>query len=115
MTRSTWKIAEDRLGGALPDLVNEADLMRQYKTARSALRNVLSRIQEEGWVERRIGHGWCFLPMIDSAQAYEESYLYRSALETDRPSGAPGSRRIRPNWPGCAGSRGRLPKAASSP
>ncbi|GAB7548963.1 GntR family transcriptional regulator [Cupriavidus sp. 8B] len=75
------KIAEDRLSGALPDLVNEADLMRQYKTARSALRNVLSRIQEEGWVERRIGHGWCFLPMIDSAQAYEESYLYRSALE----------------------------------
>ncbi|GJG98208.1 GntR family transcriptional regulator [Cupriavidus pauculus] len=75
------KIAEDRLSGALPDFVTEADMMRQYSVARSALRKALSKIQEEGWVERSIGHGWTFLPMIDSAQAYEESYLYRTALE----------------------------------
>ncbi|SOZ77214.1 GntR family Transcriptional regulator [Cupriavidus taiwanensis] len=75
------RIAEDRLNKSLPDLVNEADMMRQYNVSRSALRKALSRIQQEGWVERSIGHGWIFLPMIDSAQAYEESYLYRTALE----------------------------------
>jgi len=74
-------IAADRLARKLPDEVNEADLMRTYTVARSALRKVLSRIQQEGWIEKSRGHGWKFLPMIDSPQAYEESYLYRAAIE----------------------------------
>ena len=32
-------------------------------------------------MERRSGHGWSFLPMIDSVEAYEESYLFRLAIE----------------------------------
>lgn len=75
------RIAEDRLSQRLPDLVNEADLMRLYSVARSALRKVLSRIQQEGWVEKSVGHGWHFQPMIDSPEAYEESYVFRTALE----------------------------------
>ncbi len=75
------QIADDRLAHKLPDLINEADLMRLYKTSRSALRKVLSRIQEEGWLEKSVGHGWSFQPMIDSPQAYEESYVYRTAIE----------------------------------
>ncbi|WAL81234.1 GntR family transcriptional regulator [Pandoraea sp. XJJ-1] len=75
------KIAEDRLAGRLPDVVSEADLMRQYDVARSVLRKVLSVMQEEGWLERQVGQGWQFLPMIDSIDAYEESYLFRAAIE----------------------------------
>ncbi|RQT43322.1 GntR family transcriptional regulator [Burkholderia cepacia] len=75
------KIAEDRLAHCLPDVVTEADLMRQYDVSRSELRRVLSRMQEEGWIERQVGHGWQFLPMIDSVEAYEESYLFRAAIE----------------------------------
>jgi DNA-binding GntR family transcriptional regulator len=75
------KIADDRLGHRLPDLVTEADLMRQYEVSRSELRRVLSRMQEEGWLERQVGHGWQFMPMIDSVEAYEESYLFRAAIE----------------------------------
>jgi DNA-binding GntR family transcriptional regulator len=75
------RIADDRLGQRLPDLVNEVDLMRIYSVSRSALRKVLSRIQQEGWVEKSVGHGWTFQPMIDSAEAYEESYVFRTALE----------------------------------
>ncbi len=75
------QIAEDRLAHRLPDLMNEADLMRLYKTSRSTLRKILSRIQQEGWLEKSVGHGWCFQTMIDSLQAYEESYVYRSAIE----------------------------------
>lgn len=74
-------IAEDRLARKLPDEVNEADLMRLYGTSRSVLRKVLSRIQEEGWIEKLVGHGWMFLPLIDSPEAYEESYVFRSAIE----------------------------------
>lgn len=75
------RIAEDRLGGWLPDTVTEMELMRIYQVARGPLRRSLSRIQQEGWVEKAVGHGWCFQPMIDSAQAYEESYLFRAAIE----------------------------------
>ncbi len=75
------KIAEDRLRHQLPDLINEVDLMRVYGASRSSLRKALSRIQQEGWVEKSVGHGWNFRPMIDSPAAYEESYVYRSAIE----------------------------------
>lgn len=75
------KLAEDRQRSKLPDDVNEADLMRRYNVARSTLRKVLSRISEEGWVEQSMGHGWRFLPMIDSPEAYEESYLFRQTIE----------------------------------
>jgi len=75
------RIAEDRLAQRIPSLVNEADLMRTYEAPRSALRKVLSRIQQEGWVEKAVGHGWEFLPLIDSPQAYEESYAFRAAIE----------------------------------
>jgi DNA-binding GntR family transcriptional regulator len=75
------RIAKDRLQHVLPDLINEVDLMRTYEVSRSILRKTLSRIQEEGWVEKAVGHGWTFLPLIDSPEAYEESYIYRSAIE----------------------------------
>lgn len=75
------RIASDRLDRKLPDVINEAALMRQYGVSRSALRQVLLRIQQEGWIEKSVGHGWAFQPMIDSAEAYEESYVFRAALE----------------------------------
>ena len=75
------RIADDRLAKRLPDAVNEVDLMRTYGVARSTLRKVLSRIQQEGWIEKAVGHGWMFQSMIDSQDAYEESYVFRSALE----------------------------------
>ncbi|MEN9545167.1 MAG: hypothetical protein RLZZ598_2000 [Pseudomonadota bacterium] len=75
------RIAEDRLAHGLPDMVTESDLMRRYQVGRSTLRKALSRIQQEGWVEKSVGHGWEFQPMIDSPQAYEESYVFRAAIE----------------------------------
>lgn len=74
-------IAEARQTGQLPDEVNEAELMRRFDVARSTLRKVLARISEEGWAEPRVGHGWCFQTMIESPEAYEESYLFRQAIE----------------------------------
>jgi len=68
------EIAELRLSGKLPDTFTESDLIRQLKVSRNKLRKALSIIQQQGWVERRAGHGWSFLPMIDSVDAYEESY-----------------------------------------
>lgn len=70
-----------RLTHRLPDVVNETDLIRQFGASRNAVRKALARIQQEGWAERRPGHGWAFLPMIDSPEAYDESFEIRRMLE----------------------------------
>jgi DNA-binding GntR family transcriptional regulator len=75
------KIADARQRQEIPDVVSEADLISRFKVSRNVIRKVLSRIQGEGWVERRTGNGWEFLPMIDSVEAYEESYAFRLAIE----------------------------------
>lgn len=74
-------IAEERQAGRLPDEVSEAELMRHFNVARSTLRKVLSRISEEGWIEPRMGNGWAFQSMMESPEAYEESYFFRQAIE----------------------------------
>lgn len=75
------QIAEARIRHELPDDVTETDLMRIYSVSRNVVRRVLIRIQQEGWVEKAVGHGWSFLPMIDAADAYEESHVFRAAIE----------------------------------
>lgn len=75
------KIAVMRLNRQLDAQVAETDLMRLFQVSRGALRAVLMRIQQEGWIEQRAGQGWQFLPMIDSIEAYEENYAFRSVTE----------------------------------
>lgn len=75
------KIADARLRHRLPDTVTETDLIRKFSTTRSAVHKALARIQQEGWAERRAGHGWAFLPLIDSVEAYEENYEIRRVME----------------------------------
>lgn len=75
------RIARERLAGALRDEVGEAELMRRYDVARSTLRKALSRIAREGWIEEGVGRGWRFLGMIDSPEAYDESFAFRQSIE----------------------------------
>lgn len=75
------RLAADRQAGRLPAEATESALMRHFDVPRAALVRVLARAQKEGWVERNVGHGWRFVPMIDSADAYEESYLFRQTIE----------------------------------
>lgn len=77
-------IAEDRLNGRLADTISENEVMRQYGIPRTRLRRILNRIAQEGWIERRDGRGWAFASLIDSVEAYRESYEIRKILE---PSG----------------------------
>ena len=74
-------IAEDRISGALPAVVSETELARRYDIGRHRLARVLDRIAAEGWIEKRRGHGWTFLALINSAEAYRECYDLRVLLE----------------------------------
>lgn len=79
--RLAERMAADRFSGQLPDQVSEADLMRRYSLARGPLVRALTRMAQDGVLERRDGHGWQFLPTLDSPQLHDESYRFRLLIE----------------------------------
>ncbi|MBN3724529.1 GntR family transcriptional regulator [Burkholderia sp. Ac-20379] len=74
-------IAEDRLAGKLEDRVTENELMRRYGITRAHLNAVLRRMVQEGWIERRPGHGWQFQSVLTSSETYRQGYRYRLLIE----------------------------------
>jgi DNA-binding GntR family transcriptional regulator len=78
---SYFEIAEDRLSGKLPAQVTENELMRRYKLPRSRLVKILSRVAQEGWIERLPGHGWEFRQTLTSRESYEAGYRFRATIE----------------------------------
>jgi DNA-binding GntR family transcriptional regulator len=79
---SYFELAEDRLAGKLPQQVTENELMRRYKLPRSRLVKILSRIAQEGWIERLPGHGWEFRQTLTSRHSYEAGYRFRATIES---------------------------------
>lgn len=76
-----FQMAEDRLSGKLPVQVTENELLRRYKQPRGRLLKSLNKMAQEGWVERLLGHGWEFRPVLTSRESYEAGYRFRAALE----------------------------------
>ena len=75
------RISEDRLGNRAPLRFTESEFIRQYGVNRSVLGRILQRMSQEGLVRRNRGHGWEFLPIIDSIEAMAQSYRFRIATE----------------------------------
>lgn len=75
------RIAADRLDGRLPDVITETALARDYGLSRTETARVLARMAGEGWIERRTGYGWQFLPMFPTRAAYLHGYRYRLLIE----------------------------------
>lgn len=75
------RIAEDRIRGRLQGHISEAELMSRYGISRVKLMKILMRISQEGWLERRPGHGWNFPPILDSAEALDQGYRFRMLIE----------------------------------
>jgi DNA-binding GntR family transcriptional regulator len=76
-----FRIAEDRLRGALPDDFTEALLRKTYGAAQGEVDAVLARIAGEGWAEKKPGYGWTFTPMLTTPDSLLQSYRMRLALE----------------------------------
>ncbi|ANE76664.1 GntR family transcriptional regulator [Dickeya solani] len=75
------QLAERRITRQLPEQFSEMELMLEFGVTRPVLRKVLLRCQQEGWLEHMAGQGWRTLPLIDSVEAYEESYALRAIIE----------------------------------
>lgn len=81
VTEIYFRVAEDRLRGLLPDEFSEALLKQRYNLTPAQLNDVLGRIANEGWAEKKQGYGWVFSSMLTTADSLLQSYRLRLALE----------------------------------
>jgi DNA-binding GntR family transcriptional regulator len=81
VTSVYFQIAEDRLKGELPHEFSEALIKQRYGLTPAQLNDVLGRIANEGWAERKPGYGWQFSSMLTTADSLLQSYRLRLALE----------------------------------
>ncbi|MQA54936.1 GntR family transcriptional regulator [Pseudomonas piscis] len=75
------RLIDDRLNQVVSDQVSESDLLRRYGVSKSVLRRCLLRLSDEGVMQRKHGHGWQFLPTLNSPKNRFESYRFRMLLE----------------------------------
>ena len=76
-----FRVAEDRLSGALPEHIYEKAMRDRYGLTRGQVAQLLSRMAAEGWAERRPGYGWRFSAVLTTPVALEQSYRLRLAIE----------------------------------
>ncbi|HEY3697289.1 GntR family transcriptional regulator [Phenylobacterium sp.] len=75
------QMAADYVAWKLPEQLSEADMMRQYGVHRGLLRRTLQRMVRDQVVERNLGHGWHFKPLLRSIESHDKSYRFRMLVE----------------------------------
>ncbi|HEE9786814.1 TPA: GntR family transcriptional regulator [Enterobacter soli] len=76
-----YQLAEDWLQDKIESEVTELFLMKRYNLTKSQLSTVLARGISEGWVERKQGYGWRFLPVAKTKTALEQIFSFRMVIE----------------------------------
>lgn len=76
-----YQLAEDWLQDKIDAEVTELFLMKRYNMTKSQLSTVLARGISEGWVERKQGYGWRFLPVAKTKAALEHIFSFRMVIE----------------------------------
>ncbi|MEM6159576.1 GntR family transcriptional regulator [Erwinia sp. P6884] len=76
-----YQLAEDWLQDNIESEVTELFLMKRYDMTKSQLSTVLARGISEGWVERKQGYGWRFLPVAKTKAALEHIFSFRMVIE----------------------------------
>ncbi len=75
------RVADDWLANRLPVEVTEQMLRDRYRLTRAQLADILLRAGREGWIERKQGYGWRFLPVAKTREAFEQIYRFRIVIE----------------------------------
>jgi DNA-binding GntR family transcriptional regulator len=75
------QIVKDRLAGTIPSSLTQSEVADRYGVDRTVTLRTLSRLAEDGIIARNKGHGWTFLPTLDSSVALRSSYDFRLAIE----------------------------------
>ena len=75
------RLVNDRLAGQIPDSLTQTEIAKRYGVDRVTLLRTLARMAEDGLIERNKGHGWTFLPTLDSDLALRNGYNFRRMVE----------------------------------
>ncbi|MGA2000660.1 MAG: GntR family transcriptional regulator [Terriglobales bacterium] len=75
------QLADDLLSQKIPEEFYESSLMREYGISHGHLLKLLTRMANEGLVERKPGNGWKVNPFLKDADAHDQSYRFRMAIE----------------------------------
>lgn len=81
VSQAYFRIAEDRLRGLLPDEFSVKELKLHCDLTPTQAQAVLTRMSEEGWVQKKPGYGWSFSPMLTTPDSLLQSYRLRLAIE----------------------------------
>lgn len=77
----SFKILSDHVNKRLSPEFSENELARQYNLTRGQVSAALRELLQEGWVERKQGYGWAFLPVVNSLHTSAQSYRFRQTIE----------------------------------
>lgn len=75
------QMIDRRLAGGLDDVVTQAEIMHTFDRPRAIVERVLSRMVDEGLMDRLKGKGWRFQPMFKGPHSWEKGYEIRLMLE----------------------------------
>ena len=75
------QMADDWLADNLPAEVSEQMLRERYGLTKAQVGDILMRAAREGWAEPNRGYKWTLLPVVKTAQAFEQAYRFRIMLE----------------------------------
>lgn len=75
------RMADDLLSEHIPEEFYEVSLLREYDVTRGQLLRLLARMAGEHLIERKPGNGWRVNPFLKDADAHDQSYRFRMAIE----------------------------------
>jgi DNA-binding GntR family transcriptional regulator len=75
------QLVSDHAGEKLDESWTEKEILLRYQVPRSVLSKTLVQMSTDGLIEKRKGHGWRFLPTLDTPEALNESYHFRILIE----------------------------------
>lgn len=75
------QMIDQRLAGGLDEVVTQVDIMQWFDRPRTIVERVLSRMVDEGLMDRLKGKGWRFQPMFEGSHSWEKGYEIRLMLE----------------------------------
>ncbi len=76
-----YQLAEDWLQDKISAEVTELSLQKRYNLTKTQLTTLLARGVSEGWIERKQGYGWRFLPVAKTKTAIEHLFSFRMVIE----------------------------------
>lgn len=74
-------IIRDRLLGHIAEKITQKELELRYNASRDTVLRALSRLANEGLVDKSRGRGWRFMPTLEGNIALRDSYSFRTAIE----------------------------------